>query len=237
MRKRIVTVTGDDNALTRSKTVVLHHIGRTESIKGRRCLVDVCAHERHGCRDFGFSHDLLGEGLAAFELGCRSGWPEAGDSVFAHRVSGTGHEGHFRSDDNQVDIQSRRQVGDRLRVSDVNRHGVEQACDTRIARCNDDSTHSRVAEKSRRQSVLACPATYDEDLHAASLVKADSRDGRLSADVVLVHDREDLLEDGQPFLCLHLGDSARRHDVHAVEVGERHESALLALDDELGHRG
>ena len=52
---------------------------------------------------------------------------------------------------------------------------------------------------------------------------------------MLVHDREDLVEDRQSFLGLYLRDGARRHHMHAVEVGERHESALLALRNEFAH--
>ena len=53
---------------------------------------------------------------------------------------------------------------------------------------------------------------------------------------MLVNHREYLVEDCEAVPGLRLGDRARRHNMHAVEVRKRHEAALLALGNELVHR-
>jgi hypothetical protein len=56
------------------------------------------------CGNSGLLHQLLGPGLAGFELGTCSVWSKNGDVSGTKRIAASGGEGCFWPHHNQVDI-------------------------------------------------------------------------------------------------------------------------------------
>ena len=112
----LVEVVGDDDTLAGGEPVVLDDVRRAEVVE---CVVDLLGRGADvGARrgDVGRGHDLLGERLAALQLGGGGGRPEDEEPGVAQDVGHAGDEGGFRADDDEVDGEAVRDGEDRVGV-------------------------------------------------------------------------------------------------------------------------
>ncbi|GMA20856.1 hypothetical protein GCM10025862_28770 [Arsenicicoccus piscis] len=123
---------------------------------------------RHRGRHLGGGHDLLGEGLAALELGGRGRRSEDGDPALAHHVRDAGDERDLGTDHDQVGLDLLRQVGDGRPVGRVGQGAAQgDLVDARVAGGGDDRVDGRVAQQGGDDGVLSGTGADDEDLHLA----------------------------------------------------------------------
>ena len=108
-----VTVVGDDDALARSQPVVLDDVGRAERVERGGGLLGGVADVRRPGGYAGLGHHVLGEGLAALELGGGLRRAEAVDAGVAYGVGDPGDQRRLGPDDDQVGTPGRGERGDR----------------------------------------------------------------------------------------------------------------------------
>ena len=169
MGESLVTRGGDDDALARRKSIVLHHVGCAELVERRRNVTDRRAHPRHRGGNTGLGHHLLGERLAALELRRLGRGAKARDATGTHRIGGSRHQGHLGTDDDQACLERHRERPDRLGIGDVHRHGLDDRGDSGIARRCHDRRHRLIGQQPGDDGVLTGSSADDENLHDASL--------------------------------------------------------------------
>ena len=165
MGERLGAVGGDDHALAPGQPVVLDDVGRPEGVQRLLDLggrgADVGPGGRHGRR----SHDLLGEGLAALELGRLDGRAEAGDAPPAYGIRDPSDQRRLGPDHDEVDPERGRQVGDLGARHRVDRMKLRELADPGIARSGVHLADVRVLAERENQGVLPATSAYDEHLH------------------------------------------------------------------------
>ena len=198
----LLAVGGDHDTLARGQSVVLDHVRRPELVqRGRRLLGGQAEPGRCGGHPRR-SHHVLGEGLAALQLGRRPRRPEAGDPRGAHRVGHPRHQRGLRADHDQVDPELGGQRGDRLRVVGDHRVVGPDRGRPRVARCRVHLDHARITGQGEREGVLPTPRPDDEDAKTTGGIGGLERVGRR-------HPRS--LPSGRPVPahCDHLGHLTR----------------------------
>ena len=148
------------DALAGSEPVGLDDVRRRRAGEVRDGLLGVVEHDGRRGRDARLAHDLLGEGLAALELGRGRGRPEARDAGRAHRVRDAGDERSLRPDDDEVEALRERDDGGG--VGEVDGRARRRAG---VAGGADHLVDGRVAGEREDEGVLAGAAAEDEDLH------------------------------------------------------------------------
>jgi hypothetical protein len=109
-------------------------------------------------------HDLLGERLAAFELGGRSGRPEDEVAVVAEHVGDAGDEGRFGTHDDEVGPQLVRQGEDGGRVGEVGqRFAARDRVDAGVARGGDHRGDRVIGGEPSHERVFPRSGAEDED--------------------------------------------------------------------------
>ena len=119
-----------------------------------------------GRRHAGRGHDVLGERLAALELGGGGGRAEAGD---AGGPDGVGHPGDQRrlgADHDQVGLQLRRQRGHRGAVGGIDAALLGDRGRAGVAGRADQRGDRGIGGQRQAEGVLAGTGTDDEDAHS-----------------------------------------------------------------------
>ena len=111
-------------------------------------------------------HDLLREGLGAFDLGRRRARAEDGDAGVAEVVGEPGDERRLRPDDDEVDAELVAEPEQRLRVVRPERVAGAEAGDARVAGGGVQVAEPRALGDLPRERVLAPARADDEDVHA-----------------------------------------------------------------------
>jgi hypothetical protein len=162
-------VVGDDYALARSQTVVLHNVGRAGALQRLLHLVGGGARVRPRGGDVGGGHDVLGERLRPFELRGRAGRAEARDSLGAYGIRHARHERRLGADDDEVGFARHGQGGHRGRVERIHLGDPGDLGDARVAGCGDQLADGGIAGQGGGQCVLAGPRADQQYAHSLTL--------------------------------------------------------------------
>ena len=119
MRERGIAVVRHHDALAGREPVVLDDMRHPQRVERRLDLVDGGADVGQPGRNVRRGHDLLGEALAALQLGRGGRRTEAGNPGIAHSVGHAGHEGCLRPDDDKVHGAVPGERGDARAVEDA----------------------------------------------------------------------------------------------------------------------
>src|SRR5699024_2152948 len=114
-------------------------------------------------------HDLLGEGLRAFEHGRFRAGPEDGERGLSQGIGDPGDQGRLGADDDEIDVERFGQRGHGVRVRGIDGLGVGDLRDPGVAGCGDDGVDLRVARESEDEGVFTGARTDDKNLHGTSL--------------------------------------------------------------------
>ena len=167
VRQRLLSVGRHDDALAGGEPVLLDDVRRPERVQRfldlRRAGADVRPRSRHARR----GHDVLGERLAALELRRGLRGSEAGDPALPNGVGDTGDQRGFGADDDQIDAEPLRQVGNGLRVHGVHPVQGGESCHPGVAGCGVQLGHLRVLAQRQEQRVLAGARAEDEHVHSS----------------------------------------------------------------------
>ena len=155
----------DDSALARSEARRLHHdrsrvfgeelLGRGEIGEGLE-----------GCRrHVVLLHDILAEGLGAFERGSSRSRAESAQPATAEFIHHASDERNFGADNREVNMLCYGEVGDCLRVSHVDRHALAEVSHARVARSAHESVAHRRLLDCKSDGMFATTATNDENIH------------------------------------------------------------------------
>ena len=159
-------VLGHHNALTRSQTVILDHVGRAElvqrclSLGESACLVG--ARGRHGS----LFHDLLSESLGTFQLRGSCGGTENVKTRLTQCIGDTCDQGRLRANNDQVGAQFACQggrLGGVIRINCVDGNILGNAG---VAGGAVHLGYLRVAQKRSNNCVFAAAGAQYQNLHS-----------------------------------------------------------------------
>ena len=160
----------DDSALACSEARRLHH--DRSRVAGEELLGGGEIGEGlEGCRrHVVLLHDILAEGLGAFERGSSRSRAESAQPATAEFIHHARDQRNFGADDREVNLFGNREVSDCLRVGHIDRHALAEVCHARVAR----SAHESVAQwrllDCKSDGMFATTATNDENVHKRVLI-------------------------------------------------------------------
>ena len=163
------TVRGDDDALAGGQAVLLDHVWRSETVKGRRQLLLRGAHDSLGSGHARGRHDVLGEGLGALEAGGLRAGAEDGDAGLAHGVGHARHERSLRADDDEVGLHLSGELDDLHGTGRVDGEIGGDRGGPRVTGSDDKFTGGWGGGEATSQGVLSRACTEKQDLHASTL--------------------------------------------------------------------
>ena len=163
---------GHHHALAGSQAVGLDHQGRAQFDHGVLGFVGIGEDLAVGRGHTGAVHDVLGEGLAAFQTGTIGIRTEAGDAGLTHAVGDALGQGQFGTGHHQVDLFLAGQFHQAVQVSGVHRH-VDGALTGRaaVAGGHKNFTYPRALLELPHQGVLTPARTDNQDAHNLSSLK------------------------------------------------------------------
>ena len=158
----------DDGALARSEARRLHHdrsrVFGEELLRGGEIGEGLEGCRRHVI----LLHDILAEGLGAFERGSSRSRAESAEPTTAEFIHHASDQRNFGADNREVNLFGYGEVGDCLRVSHVDRHALAEVCHARVARSAHESIAQRRLLDCKSDGMFATTATNDENIHKIS---------------------------------------------------------------------
>ena len=160
----------DDGALARSEARRLHH--DRSRVFGEELLGGGEIGEGlEGCRrHVVLLHDILAEGLGAFERGSSRSRAESAQPATAEFIHHASDQRNFGADDREVNLFGNREVSDRLRVGHIHRHALAEVSHARVARSAHESVAQRRLLDCKSDGMFATTATNDENIHKRVLI-------------------------------------------------------------------
>ncbi|MCY1462307.1 hypothetical protein D9M71_800690 [compost metagenome] len=121
--------------------------------------------------------EVLGVGLAALQLGGRSGGPEDAVASSAEPVDHASHQRHFRADHGQLDAFGLHQRQQPVQVGDLDRHVAAAGLGggARIARRNQHLGDTGGLGQLPGQGMFTAAGADDEDLQGSSRNKGEEK--------------------------------------------------------------
>ena len=158
----------DDSALARSEARRLHY--DRSRVFGEELLGGGEIGEGlEGCRrHVVLLHDILAEGLGAFERGSSRSRAESAQPATAEFIHHASDQRNFGANNREVNLFSNREVGNGLGVGNVHRHALAEVCHARVTRSAHESVAQRRLLDCKSDGMFATTATNDENIHKIS---------------------------------------------------------------------
>ena len=158
----------DDSALARSEARRLHH--DRSRVFGKELLSrGEIGEGLEGCRRHAvLLHDILAEGLGAFEGGSSRSRAESAQPAAAEFIHHASDERNFGADNREVNLFSNGEVGDCLRVGHIHRHALAEVSHARVTRSAHESVAQRRLLDCKSDGMFATTATNDENIHTTN---------------------------------------------------------------------
>ena len=172
MGQGLVTVLGDDNSLATCEPIILDDVGSPEFVEGCTHRIEVTAGSRCGGGNTGRSHDLLGEGLRAFQpssLGTRT---EAIDPCVAQGVCHPRDQRGLRADDDKVGRNLAGKGDDGVLVARVDGMVRGEGCRSGVTGGGMDGSDLWVSVACQSEGMLATTRSEDDNSHAGHDLKS-----------------------------------------------------------------